>query len=79
MILNVCDCVNAVTEPIAPLTVGMEETLDDEAAINFSRGFYQALASGREPTDAVEEGRIAAALEGNADGLPIVVLSDPPA
>ena len=29
-----------LTTSISPVTIGMDETIDDSAAIEFSRGFY---------------------------------------
>ena len=39
-----------------PFTVGMEGAISDEAAIEFSRGFYDAIGAGREIDFAYEEG-----------------------
>jgi hypothetical protein len=35
----------------------MDSTVDDEAAIEFSRGFYDAVAAGRSLERAVREGK----------------------
>jgi NTP pyrophosphatase (non-canonical NTP hydrolase) len=59
VILNACNSVAAITKPLAAITVGMDNAVDDAAAIEFSRGFYDAVAAGKSYEFAVKEGEIA--------------------
>jgi hypothetical protein len=73
VILNSCKSAKNLRTPMSQITVGMEENISDEVAIEFARGFYDALAAGRAIEFAVEEGVSAVQLKGlNAD--PITVL-----
>ena len=69
VVLNACESVQGMTVPISPITIGMDETIDDDAAIAFSRGFYDALAQGHGFERAFEEGKIAVSLDGHDDKL----------
>ena len=42
--------------PIASRTIGMDESISDGAAIEFSRGFYDALGAGKTIDIAFDEG-----------------------
>jgi len=53
----------------------MDAPVNDQAAIEFVRGFYDAVAAGRDYDFAVEEGRSAVALKGLESGLPLKVLT----
>jgi hypothetical protein len=44
-------------------TVGMAGPVDDEGAIEFSRGFYDSIAAGQSVEDAYEEGLSCAVLK----------------
>ncbi len=57
LILNACDSMVILTTAITDFTIGMDSTVDDDAAIEFSRGFYDAIAAGRSLELAVEEGK----------------------
>jgi NTP pyrophosphatase (non-canonical NTP hydrolase) len=59
VILNACNSVAALATPIADVTVGMDSSVDDEAAIQFAQGFYDAIAAGMPYEFAVEEGKLA--------------------
>lgn len=72
VILNACYSLSELI-PIAPHTIGMEKAIDDQAAIEFARGFYDAVGAGKDFDFAVEEGKSAAALKGY--DLPIKVLA----
>ena len=72
MILNACDSLAAIVEPLADYTVGMESAVDDAAAIEFSRGFYDAVAAGKGYEFAVEEGKLAC--QGKKLDLPLKML-----
>jgi hypothetical protein len=50
-------------QPIGHFTVGVEDSLGDAAAIEFSRGFYDALAAGKEIEFSFEQGRQAIVLK----------------
>jgi NTP pyrophosphatase (non-canonical NTP hydrolase) len=64
VILNSCQSACKLADPIAPLTVGMDDSIADEAAIEFSRGFYDAIGAGKDLEYSVEEGKSAARLKG---------------
>lgn len=76
VILNACESAKSLTTAACPYVVGMEENVDDEAAIEFARGFYDALAAGKNFDFAIEEGRHAVRLKGY-DDRPITVLKNP--
>jgi hypothetical protein len=61
-----------MTKSIADITVGMEKAVDDEAAIQFAEGFYDAVAAGKPYEFAVDEGKIACEMKGLA--LPLKIL-----
>lgn len=73
-ILNACYSLASIDTPIARVTVGMEAPVGDRAAIEFARGFYDALGAGRDEIFAVEEGRSAVQLKNLSAVLPIKVL-----
>lgn len=64
VILNACDSLLSFNEPIAAYTIGMEGSIDDDAAIEFARGFYDAICCGKTIEFAVGEGKRAAVLKG---------------
>jgi NTP pyrophosphatase (non-canonical NTP hydrolase) len=64
VILNSCHSASELAAPIAPLTVGMDDSIADDAAIEFSRGFYDAIGAGKSFEFAVEEGKTAARMKG---------------
>lgn len=72
IILNACFALKYLDKPIAPVTIGMDAAVDDKAAIDFSRGFYDGVGAGKSFEEAIEEGRAAAALDGAT--LPLKVL-----
>ena len=43
VILNSCNSASSLSKPLAPITVGVDDSVSDEAAIEFSRGFYDAI------------------------------------
>lgn len=59
VILNACNSVAAMNVPIADVTVGMDSSVDNESAIQFAQGFYDALAAGKPYMFAIDEGKIA--------------------
>jgi len=72
VILNACNSIASLTKPLADITVGMDNTVDDAAAIEFSRGFYDAVAAGKSYEFAVKEGEIAC--QAKNLGLPLKLL-----
>jgi hypothetical protein len=64
VILNACSSAHNLTKAIAPYTIGMKEEIDDEDALEFSRGFYDALSAGKAYDDAYLEGVSAVNLKG---------------
>ena len=69
VVLNACSSIANLTDPISPITIGMEAAITDEAAAEFSRGFYDALANGKNFARAFDEGRTALKLKGYNDLL----------
>ena len=47
VVLNACCSIANLTDPISPITIGMDAAISDEAAVEISRGFYDALANGK--------------------------------
>jgi NTP pyrophosphatase (non-canonical NTP hydrolase) len=72
VILNSCSSLAALTTPIADVTVGMESSVDNAAAVEFSRGFYDAVAAGKSYDFCIQEGQIACKTK-NLD-LPLKIL-----
>ena len=64
IILNSCDSITKLVTPIAEFTIGMDDTIDDDAAIECAKGFYDAIAVGRDFDPAVKEGTTAARFKG---------------
>jgi NTP pyrophosphatase (non-canonical NTP hydrolase) len=64
VVVNGCSSVQALTSPIVGVTVGMTKTIDDDAAIEFARGFYDAICADKGYEFAAEEGVSAANLKG---------------
>jgi hypothetical protein len=50
----------------------MDNTVDDDAAIQFARGFYDAVAAGKWYEFAIEEGKIACTAKGLALSLDVL-------
>jgi NTP pyrophosphatase (non-canonical NTP hydrolase) len=73
VILNSCKSASGLHTPISDITVGMDENISDDVAIEFARGFYDALAAGHTIKFAVDEGISAVRLKGLNAG-PITVL-----
>ena len=76
VLLNACETVDALSTPISQITVGMDKSIADAAAVEFTRGFYDALGAGRSIDFAIEEGISAVKLKGR-DAGPIKVLTAP--
>ena len=56
VVLNACESVKSLTVAISPRTIGMDESIPDAAAVEFSRGFYDAVGAGKDIDLAFEEG-----------------------
>jgi NTP pyrophosphatase (non-canonical NTP hydrolase) len=56
VVLNACHTMTGIVDPFAPLVIGMMDEIDDEAAIAFATGFYDAIAAQRSADDAYDEG-----------------------
>lgn len=75
VILNACYSTIGLTKAIAPVTIGMNAAVGDVAAIEFVRGFYDAIGAGRSVFQAIEEGKSNVRLKGLQDECPIQVLT----
>jgi len=73
VILNACESAKCLSKSIAEYTVGMDDTVDDDQAIEFSRGFYDAIAVNKSIDKAIDEGIRTVKLKG-FDSTPIKVL-----
>ena len=71
LILNACTSESSMVTGI-PYVIAMEDTLSDDAAIAFSRGFYDTIGSGRAIDFAYEEGQ--RLVQKNTPGLPFPIV-----
>ena len=74
LILNCCYSSLSITESLAPITVGMFTSIDDDVAIEFTKGFFDALGAGRSVDRCIKEGELAVATEMGGEAVPLVVL-----
>jgi hypothetical protein len=65
VILNACESGKTLSKSIAKHTIAMSEVVDDDAAIEFTSGFYDALSLGKNIPEAFKEGVMAVKLSGN--------------
>ena len=72
VILNACNSVASLSKPVADITIGMDSSVDDDAAIQFAQGFYDAIAAGKPYDFAINEGKIACQTKGLT--IPVKVL-----
>src|SRR5208283_344714 len=72
VILNACNSVVGLCNAMADITIGMDGSVGDEASIQFTEGFYDAIAAGKSYEFAVNEGKIACQTKGLT--LPLKVL-----
>jgi NTP pyrophosphatase (non-canonical NTP hydrolase) len=77
VILNACETAKTLIAPISPITVAMDKSISDMAAIEFARGFYDALAAGRCIEFAIREGITAVKLK-SLDATPIKLMKSEP-
>jgi len=75
VILNACKSLADFSTSLGPYTIGMDELIADDAAIEFARGFYDALATGKDIDYAVKEGQSASELKGMGT-LPVKILKN---
>jgi NTP pyrophosphatase (non-canonical NTP hydrolase) len=75
-ILNACYSLAETKVPIAPFTVGMDAPVGDRVAIEFARGFYDAIGAGKSYDFAVQEGVTAVKLKLAITKVPIRVLKE---
>ena len=75
VILNGCDSARELNVPLCAYTVGMVGSIADDAAIEFSRGFYDALSAGKDIDFAIGEGTSAMDLKG-FDGTSVKILRE---
>lgn len=73
VVLNACYGGSQLVAPLCGHTIAMEEELDDPAAIEFARGFYDALGAGRDFAFAAKEGELTAKAKGHV-GLTVQTL-----
>lgn len=74
VLLNSCDSLKGVEEPIAEFTIGMVDEIDDEHAISFAVGFYDAICTNSTVQRAIDEGQNNVRLQHNGATLPLKVL-----
>jgi len=72
VILNACDSTSAITQSIAEYTIGMDGVVYNEESIEFSKGFYDAIAAGRSIEYAIDEGKVSCESKGLT--IPVKVL-----
>jgi hypothetical protein len=54
VVLNACSAMQGLSTAFAPLVIGMVDDIDDEGALVFAKGFYDALAAGQSPAKAFD-------------------------
>jgi NTP pyrophosphatase (non-canonical NTP hydrolase) len=64
VILNACSALSSMTSALADTTIGVSDSIEDDAAIAFSTGFYEKLCTGSSFEEAFDEGKIRVALAG---------------
>jgi len=66
VILNACSSIQNLRKSIAMYTIGMKGEIEDNLALEFSRGFYDALSAGKNVEEAYDEGITAVTLKGGS-------------
>lgn len=64
VLLNACHTMEGISDPFAPVIVGMMDETDDDEAIAFATGFYDAVAAGRSADEAYDEGILSVQTKG---------------
>lgn len=73
VILNACETGRNLTQAMSPHTIAMDDSIDDDDALRFSRGFYDAICRSMSVADAYQEGLTAVRLSGrSADHIKII-------
>lgn len=70
VVLNACHTMDTLEVPFAPLVIGMLDETDDEVALAFTTGFYDAIAIQKGPDEAFDEGIVSVkSRDLDADGI----------
>ncbi|MCK1409531.1 CHAT domain-containing protein [Bradyrhizobium sp. 76] len=64
VVLNACSAMQGLSTAFAPLVIAMVDDIDDEEAIVFAKGFYDAVGAGQSPLKGFESGVTALESEG---------------
>ena len=75
VLLNSCDSLKDVSEPLGKFTIGMNDEVDDEHAVSFAVGFYDAIGAGETVERAITEGTNNVSLQHEGAEIPIIVLT----
>ena len=54
VVINACSAMQGISTAFAPLVIGMIDDIDDEAALVFAKGFYDAIAAGHNASKAYD-------------------------
>ncbi len=73
VLLNSCHSLSEL-QSVAPYTIGMENPIDDDAAIEFARGFYDSIAAGRSFEFAVDQGLVTVNMKQSQKNFPVRLL-----
>jgi CHAT domain-containing protein len=79
LVLVACDTVDGVDRflDMVPAVIAMADTIDDEAACEFSKRFYQSLSAGATIGNSFEQAKLVLENKGYADAsLPTLVARD---
>jgi hypothetical protein len=66
VILNACETGKNLADPMSPYTIAMDDSIDDDDALEFSRGFYDAICRSMGVAEAYQEGLTAVRLSGRS-------------
>jgi hypothetical protein len=54
VVINACSAMQGISTAFAPLVIAMVDVIDDEQALVFAKGFYDAVAAGQSPANAYD-------------------------
>jgi CHAT domain len=54
VVINACSAMQGLSTAFAPLVIAMVDNIDDDEAIVFAKGFYDAVAAGQSPSKAYD-------------------------
>lgn len=54
VVINACSAMQGLSTAFAPLVIAMVDDIDDDAALVFAKGFYDAVAAGQSPAKAYD-------------------------